>query len=184
MRSKILFLVIIGAMLAGCKSSPAPSSVTPTLTPPSNGYPVLTPGNGYPEQNQNTQNNPGYPAVTTTPAARMPTDTPDPAKTPVIIASVTHTTDGIEVITLKNITQSEQDISLYSLLNPDTQELFTFPDKSKLAAGESIAVYNGTGAYPDGKKWLDKPFLTVAGSSVQLLNQAARIMYTFTYYPE
>ena len=185
MRIKSLVFIILTIILMGCKPSPTTSTIQPTLTPGSNGYPVSTTGIGYPSQGEITPNNPGYPvSATTTLATMVPTGTPNAVLTPVIIASIEHTTDGLEVITIKNISQTDQDISLFSLINPLTQDLYPFPDKSTLSSGQSIVVFNGAGAtYPSGQKWLDKGFLTTAGDSIQLLNQAARIIYTYTYYP-
>ncbi len=178
MRKIILFSLVVIMMLAGCNSSPAP--LTPLAGLPTNTSQAV----GYPDENQIAATPSGYPAPEFTLATMVPTSTPDAAKTPITIASVTHTTDGLEVITIKNISQTDQDISLYSLLNPDTQELYTFPSNTKLTVGQVVYIYNGTGAtYPNGQKWLDKPYLTTPGIVVQLLNQASRIIYTYTYYP-
>jgi len=113
------------------------------------------------------------------------TDTPDPLKTPVIIASVRHGDAGLETITVANISSMVQDITRFSLFVPETGDHFNFGELT-LAPGAFIKVYNGVGVADrnDGLAWLSQPVLSVPGDELQLLNQAGRVMWTYIYYSE
>lgn len=108
------------------------------------------------------------------------TDTPDPSVFPIIISEVTHNQDGIEVIVITNISNSEQDLEGMALLNPVTMEHVVFP-KVVLPPGGSFRVYNGlkVGKVTEGIKWLDEPVLRHSGDHIVLLNPAGRAIWYY-----
>lgn len=150
-----IVLLIITASLIGCTSR-----VTPTLSPLSPLGPADT-----------EESYPGIPLLT---------DTPDPAVSPVIISEVTKTEEGAEVIVVKNISNSDQNLGGMGLLNPATMEHIPLPDLT-LAPGDSFKVYNGmlTGKITDGIRWLEEPILRQPGDYIVLLNQAGRAIWYY-----
>lgn len=174
-------LLILLLFLTACAST---SNGTPTsgeiATRPPGAYPAPgIPGiQGYPA--------PGGDQPTPTPGymgAGFITATPDAGQTPLIIASVQH--EGtLEIFTIKNIGQQAQDISGYMLFSPNIAESYMFPVGLTLASGDTYTVYNGaTGGKPQEQIWLDAFALNEPMDEVWLLNRAARIIYTFIYYP-
>jgi hypothetical protein len=88
-----------------------------------------------------------------------------------------------EVVTIKNVSETEQDISKWTLFNRDRMPLFVFPDGFMLQPGETTQVYSAVSEaeVPDGalfwteeKIWLEFP------ANVMLLNRQMRLVYWHT----
>lgn len=111
-------------------------------------------------------------------------DTPDPNKSPVIISNINHNENGIETISITNISEQSQDINGYSLINPMTSEHINIFNVV-LEPGDSFFVYNGLDAteYPDGLAWMEQPIIQHPGDSIYLLNHAGRLIWSYVYYP-
>lgn len=108
------------------------------------------------------------------------TDTPDPSVSPLVISEVTHTSEGIEVIVITNISSSEQNLEGMALLNPVTMEHVALPNVT-ISPGGSFKVYNGpeAGKITEGMKWLDEPVLRQSGDYIVLLNPAGRAIWYY-----
>lgn len=146
--------LVVTLLLIGCTTQ-----VKPTLSPLSPLSPVST------EEQLS-----GVPPVT---------DTPDPAISPIIISEVI-TQGEVEVITIKNISNVEQNLRGMALLNPVTMEHVFLPEKT-LLPGDSFKVYNGpdVGKVSDGIKWLGEPVLRQPGDYIVLLNPAGRAIWYY-----
>lgn len=122
------------------------------------------------------------PLSTLSPVSGVPpvTDTPDPAVSPIIISEVTHPREGIEVIVITNISNSEQNLEGMALLNPVTMEHAVLPNVT-IPPGGSFRVYNGpeAGKTNEGIKWLDEPVLRQPGDHIVLLNPAGRAIWYY-----
>ncbi|MCX7766818.1 MAG: lamin tail domain-containing protein [Candidatus Sumerlaeia bacterium] len=114
------------------------------------------------------------------PSTPLATDTPDPTVSPIIISEVIHTQAGTEIVVIKNISGSEQNLEGMALLNPVTMEHVVFPNVT-LPPGGSFKVYNGSeaGKIAEGIKWLDEPVLRQSGDHVVLLNPAGRAIWYY-----
>jgi hypothetical protein len=182
LKAVILALLLV-VMLAGCASGPAatpPPSATATQSPlqlTQTGYPPPFVDNGYPA-------GVSAPAVSSTVRVPpKPVGTPDPAKTPIIIESVTHE-NGTEIITIRNISSTFRSVDGNAILNPDNGLGILVPTTG-LKPNEAVLVYNGV--LPSGvdakQKWSDKFMLQNAYDEVILLNRASALVYRFVYYP-
>jgi hypothetical protein len=116
-------------------------------------------------------------------ASLLVTTTPDPAMSPLIISEIVHSADGSEIIIIKNITTSEQNINGWSLLDPQSLENTFLPDIT-LPPGGTFKVCNGlcsTDINAD-MRWLDRPALQNRGDFLMLLNPAGRVIWNYVYY--
>ncbi len=102
------------------------------------------------------------------------------AVSPIIISEVTHPREGIEVIVITNISNSEQNLAGMALLNPVTMEHAVLPSVT-IPPGGSFKVYNGpeAGKTNEGIKWLDEPVLHQPGDYIVLLNPAGRAIWYY-----
>ena len=112
------------------------------------------------------------------------TPTPDPAMVSIIISEVRHE-NGLETIVIKNISDETMDISSYMIYSPAVDDRKILPQNLTLESGETFMLYNGPGSseYPESQRWLTQTILEQALDEVWLLNDAARIIYYFIYYP-
>lgn len=176
MLNKLMLILLL--FLTACASA---NTGTPTsgavATQPPGAYPAPV-IQGYPA--------PGGDQPTPTPGymgAGFVTATPDAVQSPLIIASVQHEAN-LEIFTIKNIGQQAQDIGGYMLFSPNIAESYMFPVGLTLASGDTYTVYNGaTEGKPQEQIWLDAFAINEPMDEVWLLNRAARIIYTFIYYP-
>lgn len=111
------------------------------------------------------------------------TATPDSKIAPIVISEVRHENNS-EIITIKNISNDEIDISAYMIFSPEAGERKILPNDLKLSSGETYQIYNGENLnYPQEQIWLNRSILNNPLDEVWLLNKAARIVFYFTYYP-
>lgn len=178
-------LILLAVVVAGCTSKPSPEPLTTQSAtfPPADqtAYPV--PG-GYTESET-------YPLLeaqqTPVPAYLVPgfiTNTPDAALVSIIVSEVQHE-EGVEIIYIKNISSTSQDISSYMIYSPKLDVRMILPSNLILQPDETFALYNGENleSYPESQRWLAEPVLTETLDEVWLTNSAARIIYYFIYYP-
>jgi len=116
-------------------------------------------------------------------APPLPTTTPNPKISPLIIISVTNNND-IEEITLKNISNIPQDLKLYTIVEPNSQKFKQF-ESEILLPNQTITIYNGATSknLSSNQKWLSEPLLIVTFDQLYLLNEAGRIIWTYTKMP-
>lgn len=182
---KIALLLLLIIVVAGCspKQTPAPQSTEPAA-------PVLPELTTYPITGAYVEPN-AYPIGTAqetpVPAYLVPgfiTMTPDASLVSIIVSEVQHE-DDVEIISIKNISSSTQDISSYMIYSPKLDMRKILPSNLILEPGESFVLYNGADLekFPEDQRWLDAPVLTEALDEVWLTNAAARIIYYFVYYP-
>lgn len=124
---------------------------------------------------------------TQVPAYMVPgfiTSTPDASLSSIIVSEVQHK-DGVESISIKNISPSTQDISAYMIYSPKLDVRKILPSDLILEPGDSFVLYNGANLdkIPEDQRWLEAPVLTEVLDEVWLTNAAARIIYYFIYYP-
>jgi len=119
---------------------------------------------------------------TALPAVR-PSDTPDPAKTPLIIADAAIGDDGHEVVQIKNISAEKLDLSGHSLYNPLTEQQFDFPSGVELAPGETVEVHSGTSkeAATGGLFWTEEAVWGGENEDVLLLNPTGRLIFWYVF---
>lgn len=110
--------------------------------------------------------------------------TPDPLLSNIVISEVRHEND-VEVIVIKNIGASAQDIGSYIIYSPGANERKVLPKDLVLQSGDTYSIYNGSdlSVFPEEQGWMKNAVLTTAFDEVWILNNAGRIMYYFTYYP-
>ena len=115
-------------------------------------------------------------------ASLLATTTPDPAISPLIISEVVHGVDGSEIVVIKNITTSEQNISGWALLDPQTLEHTFLPDVTLPPEG-TFKVCNGPcpANVAVEMRWLDQPVLKNHGDFLTLLNPAGRVIWNYVY---
>jgi|GEM_PF-1160666 hypothetical protein len=184
---KIFVFGLIIISLMGCSEAKTPSPDEPPndQTEYSEeteiGYPISPEGStnqGYPLENNESTEIPAY---------LLPefiTATPDPALVSIIISEVRHE-NGLETIVIKNIGEEQQDISAFMIYSPAIDDRKILPQNIVLDTGDTFMLYNGpdTSAYPESQRWLKETILNEALDEVWLLNDAARIVYYFVYYP-
>ncbi len=171
-----LSIIMIIVFLSGCKSNSVENSPTNIATT----YPVETtyevesayPSGVIPEDTSYGYQTPGY-----------ITATPDPTLSPIIIADVQHE-GSAEIIEIKNISDKVVDISAYMIYSPEMEDRKILPENLRLSSGESFMIYNGQNLdYPEEQVWLEKFIINNPLDEILLLNNAARIIYNFIYYP-
>jgi len=111
-----------------------------------------------------------------------PTATPDPNRTPVAVVDAEIERDR-EVITIKNVSDTEQDIGKWTLFNREREPLFIFPDKLVLQPGESVEVYSGVPedeVPEEGYFWTAEKVWLQFPANVMLLNRRMRLVYWHT----
>lgn len=163
-------------IFTGCATTTA-TGVSPTSSSQTPGYPA-------PIKNIGT----AYPISVTPDKENInvisPTTTPDPRISPLIILKVTHI-DSLEVITLKNISGVDQDLKLYTIVEPSSQQFKRFQDSYIIKPDATYDVYNGPnpGNVSADQIWLSAPVLKNQYDELYLLNNAAAIIWTYTYVP-
>lgn len=179
MKKLWLLTLIVLIALSACGNTPPknPTAVSPVS-------PSSTPAEGYPAP---ALPSPGYPAPEGNNVigdmSAFPTQTADPANTPMIIEDVIKQGDS-EMIIIKNISSTAQDLQLYTLVEPESQQFKTFTSQL-INPGETFQVINGPNPenIVDNAHWLSEPLLSLPGDKFHLLNQAARILWTWIYFP-
>jgi hypothetical protein len=118
----------------------------------------------------------------TPPAVRL-TDTPDPIKTPLIIAGAAIGGDGHEVVQIKNISTEKMDLSDYSLYNPQTRQRFSFPSGYELASGMMVEIHSGISreAATGGLFWTEEPIWAGGNEDILLLNPAGGLVFWYVF---
>lgn len=186
MKKPLLTSVALILFLASCVGGAQTGKPSATAQPDQTGTTLVATAAGdvsYPAPEQ-IQAETAYPIEVTSPGKRVIiTDTPDVRRSPIIISDVIKTGDEEHII-IKNVTQSEQEITLFSILQVGLSENFNFPDR-RLSPGETIEVYNGAGeiSQDKGYKWKDQPLLAESGDQYVLLNRAGRMIWSYVYYP-
>jgi hypothetical protein len=186
MRETLLGCCILVLLLAGCGGGKTPAS--PAVETQPNPTATLTPvvdeaGAAYPAPDEPGADK-AYPVAQPTLQKKLIiTDTPDVVRSPVIISDVIKQGDE-ERIVLKNVTQQDQEITLWSILLVGTDAHFNIPE-CRLAPGAIVTVYNGPGeiSKEEGFKWLGQPQLVERGDQYSLLNRAGRLIWAYVYYP-
>jgi Lamin Tail Domain len=188
MKLKYIQLILVLAFAAGCNSTTtAPRSTdTPGTGSPSTSATNYPAPGGYPAQvatyDPYPASNPAPPTATS--LANLPTNTPDPAQDPVIIAGFTHK-DNLETVIIKNISSQEVNIGSWAMHASafEGQDKF-LPINLRLAPSQTYELYSGTTAgQPANQVWLKDFAFQQPGDEVDLLNPAGRIIFSFTYYP-
>lgn len=112
-----------------------------------------------------------------------PTITANPIYTPLIIASVKNE-NGVEIITLQNISNSPQDLKIFTIVEPNSQKYKQF-DSEILLPGQTFDIINGTKTQnlSPNQIWLSEPIINIDYDQLYLLNEAGRIIWTFTKLP-
>jgi hypothetical protein len=187
----VIIALLILFLIAGCSGqakSPTLAPVATTATIPSEnptlvsgaGYPAPVAGSGYPAANQ--PNSPASVPSVAPPAG--PTQTPDPSLTPLYVSGVVHTSDGMEKISVTNISKNPIDLTGVVLIRLDTDEKIYLGQGKQLDPGKSVDVYNGPGQIDPAKglKWTDKPMLTKDYDEVILIDKASRVISGWVYY--
>jgi hypothetical protein len=184
---KMLLIGLIIATLMGCSNletaTPDESTSGQTEFPGETelAYPVNTDdmsNQAYPLENRENTEIPAYllPGFSTA--------TPDPAMVDIIISEVKHE-NGLEIIVIKNIAEKTIDISSFMIYSPAFDDRKILPQNLFLESGDTFELYNGpeSSEYPESQRWLTQTILNQALDEVWLLNDAARIIYYFVYYP-
>jgi hypothetical protein len=112
------------------------------------------------------------------------TATPDPSRTPVAIVSANTGSDP-EIITIQNISSSDQDVSGWILFNLDSEDVFRFPENLVLEPGEVVRVYSAVAEnkVPEGAFfWTEETVWEGLPANVLLLNRATRLVYWYVQY--
>ena len=119
----------------------------------------------------------------TAPPGVRPSATPDPARTPLIIAGAKVSDDGHEAVQIRNISADTVDLSGFSLYNPDSEQRFDFPLGFGLASGEMVEVHSGISQeLAQGGLFWTEDFVWAGGSEdVLLLNPAGRLVYWYVF---
>ncbi len=120
--------------------------------------------------------------LSTSTMQRLPTVTPDPIISPVIISEVIRKKDNVEIIVLINISQFDQNISGMSLIDPKTMSYMFLPEIVLPPKG-IFKVCNGNCEVADGMSWLEQPVLREPGDQLILLNRAGRVVWNYVNYP-
>ena len=108
------------------------------------------------------------------------TDTPDPFLFPIIISNIVYN-EYSEKIVVENISDQDQFIGGFAILNPQTMEHFIIPEKI-LKSRSSYIICNGKCNDDEvDVKWLDKPVINEYGDHLVLLNQAGRVIWNYVY---
>jgi hypothetical protein len=112
-----------------------------------------------------------------------PTDTPDPVKTPLVIAGAAVSADGHEAVQIQNISAEKMHLADYVLYNPETKQRFTFPSGFELAPGEMVAIHSGISeeAAKGGLFWTEKAVWAEGSEDVLLLNPAGRLVFWYVF---
>lgn len=184
---KTVLIGMIIATLIGCGNTntvtPDEYTINHTELPEDteSAYPVNTEemtDQAYPLENRENTEIPAY----LLPGFSTPT--PDPEMVSLIISEVRHE-NGLETIVIKNISGETMDISSYMIYSPAVDDRKILPQNLTLESGETFMLYNGPGSseYPESQRWLTQTILEQALDEVWLLNDAARIIYYFIYYP-
>ncbi len=174
---KLMVVLVVFASLAGCTPQ-SPTTAVLTSVSGTPGYPVPASGSAYPAS--------GSAPATIVPAYMLPgfiTATPDPSLADVIISEVRHE-GNLEVLVIKNISASEQNIGAFMLFSPELSDRKILPADLKLASGATFEIYNGdTTGQTAGQTWLKQPLLQKALDEVWLVTATGRVAYYFVYYP-
>ena len=176
-RTRPILLLILILFLVGC-STPETQEATQQPTAPidmPSGYPAapaVSPSDGYPATIQEQQ--PSY--------ADYITPTPNPAETPIIVR-VEHQ-DGVEAISVINISSEPINVGAYMIFSPVVQERIIIPVDTVLNLGEKYTVYNGANeSFPAEQRWLAEQVVTNALDEIWLTNMAGRVIFFYVHYP-
>jgi hypothetical protein len=115
-------------------------------------------------------------------ASLLATTTPDPAISPLIISEVIHISDGSEIIIIKNITSSEQNITGWAILDHQALRHIFLPNVTLPPEG-TFRVCNGPcpANVAVEMRWLDQPVLHDHGDLLLLLNPSGRVVWNYVY---
>ena len=178
-------LIVISISMMACTGDKLRQTVSPSLESKpqlsvSTDYPIGATSDivlAYPIE--------GIPS-TDVPAYLLPgfiTATPDPILAQLVISEVRHENDT-EIITIKNISDDVKDIGAFMIYSPELGERKILPEGLKLASGDTFIIYNGeTFGYPEEQIWLSQGVHKSPLDEIWLLNDAARMIYYFVYYP-
>jgi hypothetical protein len=190
MKHNSLLIILVLVITAGCSRTPteprgANTSVLGSPSPAlSSSYPA--PGSSYPAQPDSYDPYPAGGQMEPTPTylPKLPTNTPDPAQDPVVIAGFTHA-DHLETIIIKNISSQEVNIGSWAIHASAFEGEDKFlPINLRLAPGQTYELYNGTNKnLPADQVWLKDFAFQNPADEVDLLNPAGRIIFSLTYYP-
>ena len=119
----------------------------------------------------------------TTATGARPAETPDPVKTPLVIAGAAVSADGHEAVQIQNISAEKMHLADYALYNPDTKQRFTFPSGFELAPGEMVAIQSGISkeAVKDGLFWTEKAVWAEGSEDILLLSPAGRLVFWYVF---
>jgi hypothetical protein len=107
---------------------------------------------------------------------------PNPAETPVIVTGLTVGPDGHEIVSIANISETDQPIGLWSVFNERTGAHFDFPADFVLKPQQVVKVHSGPGAVnnpPGDLLWSTERQWTGDQEDVILLNRPGAVMYRF-----
>jgi hypothetical protein len=172
----ILAVVMLGGLAASCgEVSPTPSPPPePTQVPTSTTFTSTLP-----------QPSPTMGEFLSVPPAPPPAQsTPDPDRTPVAIINA-EIGPNEEVVTIQNISSSDQDISGWILFNLAGAQTFRFPDALVLQPGDSVQVYSAISQdqVPDGAFfWTEEKVWQEFPADILLLNSVTRLVYWYVAY--
>jgi hypothetical protein len=112
-----------------------------------------------------------------------PTDTPDPSRTPLIIAQLTANAAGGEVVEVKNIGPEAASLSGLSIYCPSRGYRFDFPSDMVLNSGDSVDVYTAVAEddLEDGLYWMSERLCLEWNDDVLLVNPGGRVVYWYVF---
>ena len=172
----VLVLALLASFAAACgQPSPTPSQPPePTQAPTSTTFTSPLP-----------QPSPTMDEFLSVPPAPPPANsTPNPDQTPVAIVDVQIGPER-EVVTIENISSSQQDVGGWILFNLASDRTFHFPDGFVLEPGDSVQVYSAVPQdevpdeaffWTEEKVWQDFP------ADILLLNDVTRLVYWYVAY--
>lgn len=112
-----------------------------------------------------------------------PSDTPDAAKTPLVVVGAAVSADGHEAVQIQNISAEKMRLADYALFNPDSKQRFTFPSGFELASGEMVEIHSGIRKElaQGGLFWTEDPVWAGGSEDVLLLNPAGRLVFWYVF---
>ncbi len=188
----IVAALLLGALLGGCGEATPTGLDQPVVTEEPTSTPLDSPplDAPLPEPSGDSttfESPPTLPSATTlvrttTPLTPIPTGTPDPDRTPVAIVMAEIEPDR-EIVTIKNVSKMEQDISGWSLFNLASEPVYQFPEGLVLQPGESVQVYSAVseGEVPQGAFfWTEEKIWQELPADVLLLNLGSRLVFWYS----
>lgn len=159
-------ITICGLLAVGCTSGP-PGVPAPGTSSPSGAKFVVTVA----------------PSRDGTPVVRQaPNSTLNYTETPLAITGYSLDSNGIETITVTNISPMDQSIGGWWLYNPDTKGRFEYPSELMLKPNSTVQVRNGKDVQADPPlvlHWADQPQWTGDSDDVLLLNPAGALQFWY-----